>query len=133
MSRRSGLSRESRAVNLAVFFGSLCYLGAALVLYGLVSRLAGASQTPLERVLTPLFDLLVLIACVAFVAFYYADLPSVDPPRLLRFLPPGLLILLAVGIIVARVGGGQTVPRPILDGFVLVAVGAAFFRLHRRT
>jgi uncharacterized membrane protein YfcA len=118
------------AITLRKLVNGLGWMGVLLIVYGAVTAGTGSVWEPLERWVTPASSMLTLFGTVLTAASVYVYTANPRPPeRFSRWISAPLVI---VGCLVAAYvleRNGQ-LPPAIVNGFALIAIAGAFFRIQ---
>lgn len=129
-SRFSGL--QLLAVCFRKFFNFVGYSGALFVIYGAVAHTTDSAWSGLESWMIWVSSLLTILGALITAATVYLRVPNPVPPeRFSKVVSAPVVIACCVIAIVVLLRTGR-IPQVVVNGFALLAISGAFFRIQTR-
>jgi hypothetical protein len=129
---RTDLLRYLMAAALRKLFNFLGYAGVILILYGVVSTVTQSTWPPLDHWIVPASAFLTLLGVILTAASVYRQPTQLHPPATFSVYVSAPAVILgctaAIGVLLWR----GSLPPVIVNGFSMLGIAGALFRLQRR-
>jgi hypothetical protein len=119
------------AKTLRYLFSGFGWLGAALIIYGVIAEVTGDKWSPLEHIAEPLSSALTILGTVvvALSVYFFGTSAAAAPEAVLKFVLSPLIILLSFAALIALLLIGR-LPIVVVNGFAILGLAGALLRIQ---
>jgi len=129
--------KDGRLISIILrkFFNGLGYSGLMFIIYGVISQGTGSVWPILEKWVNPISSFLTIIATLITAAsiYFYSDVVTHPPERFSKYVSAPIVIVSSIIALVYLVRNGGDIPPVIVNGFALLGLAGALFRIQPAT
>ena len=120
------------AICLRHFFAFLGWIGAVLILYTAIATVTTKTWEPLEQWAGPISSLLTIVGVLITAASVYYPSETIHPPDPFSKLVSARVVIFSCVVAIVVWFLRWDLPTTIVNGFALLGLAGAFFRLQRK-